>query len=403
VRVGYHEARGHATLVAAIFWLSALVAYAIPGDRYIIGGLKAPDFVQVYTLAHVAFREPYPTVARLETFQRRQAELVPASANDTYLPVYPPVAAIIFAPFTKLGYVWAASTWVALSLAIYALIAYVVWRSRSALLPDRRFVAVAVAAFPPAWFLVIDGQVTIVPLIGLYLSWEGLKRGRPFLAGLASGLLTIKPQLGIILWVVFLLGGPWQAVAGSAVAGLVLVTVVIMTMGGQALSAYASTLLQLRSVEHLLEPDPWRMHSLRTLTNVLPDVLSTPIWGILAALVLLATLRFWRSTASVANKFSVVVLATVLVSPHMFVYDTTILVLPLILLGSGVEEHRPSWRIQYWQVTYLLFAALLIPTARWVALQASVFLMLWIFWRVVKSHWPSPAVSGPAAAQQVYR
>jgi hypothetical protein len=396
VRVGYFEARGHATLVAAIFWLSAVLAYAIPGDRYLIGGLKAPDFVQVYTLASIAFREPYPTVARLDSFQKHQAELVPASANDTYLPVYPPVAALIFAPFAKLPYVGAATTWVALSLAIYALIAYLVWRTAASVLPDRRFVGVALAAFPPAWFLVIDGQVTILPLIGLYLSWEGLRRERFFFAGLATGLLTVKPQLGIILWITLFLGGPWRAVAGSAVAMLTVLAAVVLSMGNQAVSAYASTLAQLPAVEHLLEPAPWRMHSLRTLTNVLPPVMSTAVWGVSAALVVAATLRTWRSTAPVAIRFSVVVLATVLVNPHMFVYDTTVLVLPLILLGAWIEEHQPSWRIQYWQATYLLCVTLLIPTALWVGLQASVFLMLWIFWRVVRLRWPAYAVSGPA-------
>ena len=195
----YLETRTHAFIAAGLVWVAALVLLATPGDRYPTGDLKGADFIQLYTLAHLAFEGEYPRVEHSDRMHARQVELVPASATEYYLPVYPPQAALLFAPFRYLSYRAAVYVWVLILIAGYAAIVSSAWRSVRDVFPDRWFVAAAAAAFPPFWLLVLFGQTTIVPLAGFFLAWLALKADRPFLAGLAFGLLSIKPQFAILL------------------------------------------------------------------------------------------------------------------------------------------------------------------------------------------------------------
>jgi hypothetical protein len=70
-------------------------------------------------------------------------------------------------------------------------------------------------------------------------------------------------------------------------------------------------------------------------------------------------------------------LASLLVNPHVIVYDTTLLALPLLWFGAYMLE--PERRIDapaYGVLVYWLFAALFIPTAAAIGIQASVPLMM---------------------------
>jgi len=68
-----------------------------------------------------------------------------------------------------------------------------------------------------------------------------------------------------------------------------------------------------------------------------------------------------------------------LVSPHLIVYDATVLVLPLLWFGAYVQER--SARLDaatFWTVVYWLFVTLLAPTAAVIWIQVSVVLMVWL-------------------------
>jgi hypothetical protein len=75
-----------------------------------------------------------------------------------------------------------------------------------------------------------------------------------------------------------------------------------------------------------------------------------------------------------------VIIASVLVNPHLIVYDATLLVLPLIWVSAAVREmRRPEETSWTWLAMYGLFATLLAPTAAVIGLQLSVVLMVYLF------------------------
>ena len=99
-------------------------------------------------------------------------------------------------------------------------------------------------------------------------------------------------------------------------------------------------------------------------------------------------------------RVGVVVLASVLVNPHLTVYDATVLVLPLLWIGGWIETSQGralEWRPAYWSAVYWLFAAFLVPLAFLIKVQCSVFLMLWMFYHVSSL----ALIPRPAAALRV--
>jgi hypothetical protein len=381
--VTYREARVHALIAAIVLWTGAAIAtFAVRGDRNLVDHLKGEDFVQIYTLSHLAFEGGYPTPSQREQFHDRQVALVPASAPDHYLPVYPPTAALIFRPFTVLSYRAALALWSLITIGAYAWIVRRAWLPVCSVLPDGGFVARAAAAFPPFFLLVLYGQTTLVPLLAFFLCWLGLKNHRPVAAGLALGLLTVKPQFGAAIGAALLFAGNWKVILGLIASVMVQVAAVVAVLGGQALQAYARTMAEIPRIEYLLEPDGWRMHSIRTLTRLVPGRIGEMIWIGATAWIVIAAVRVWRGSAPLDARFGFLLLASVLVNPHLFGYDAVILVLSGLWLGAWLEEIASPIRAAFWQASYLLSLLLLVPTAAFIRLQLSVVVMLWLFWRV---------------------
>ena len=133
---------------------------------------------------------------------------------------------------------------------------------------------------------------------------------------------------------------------------------------------------------HLLQPPGYKMHSIFALTQLLPYRVGIMAWAILSLTVIGATVMVWRQTLSWRARFGVLVLASALVDPHLTIYDTTVMALPILWLGGWLGEQQDD-TVWFWQRVYLISAALLIPTAIFIKVQLSVILISELFARVV--------------------
>jgi hypothetical protein len=88
--------------------------------------------------------------------------------------------------------------------------------------------------------------------------------------------------------------------------------------------------------------------------------------------------RCWQSTLSLALRYSALLLATVLVAPHLTVYDLLVLAPAFVLLSDWiiVQPHHPNTP----HLKLLLYLAFILPLlgplARWTHLQLTVPVML---------------------------
>ncbi len=129
---------------------------------------------------------------------------------------YPPPVALLYVPFAAVPYrpAYAAHT----VLMVAALVAALsLLRSRIALL-DREFPAVVAGTVTavPVFVALGLGQNTALTLLLVSLVWRGLTDQRPLTAGLAAGLLWYRPQYGIPLTGLLLVGRQGRAVATAA-------------------------------------------------------------------------------------------------------------------------------------------------------------------------------------------
>ena len=367
-------------MLAVFLWIAAaVIGLAGPGDRGIAGPLKGADFVHFYTLGHLASAQRIDTIYNMSALHDAQVALVPESGPDLYPPVYPPQAALLFAPFSGLSYQPALLIWNVLTIGIYALIVWSVWQRVSGVLSDRALVLAAAAAFPPFWTLVLYGQVTILILIAFWLGWLALERRRPWVAGVAFGLLALKPQFGIPLAAMVLACGEWRMLSGALTSVAVQAAAVWLVLGSSAFTRFAGSIQMMVTHADWLESKPYMSHSLRAVTRLLPNWAGLPLWVALAAIVLWLTVRAWKSEAPLRVRLGIVILASVLVNPHVIVYDVTVLVLPLVWFGAYMlDAERQARAPEFGVMVYWLFAALFVPTAAAIGVQASVPIMMFL-------------------------
>lgn len=389
--------------MAVILWMAAgVVSFTGTSDRGIAGPLKGADFVQFYTLGHLASSHRIAEMYDAALFHQAQVEFLPESAREIYPPVYPPQAAVLFAPLVGFSYQRALFIWSVITIAGYGLLVWTAWRALADRLPDRTFMIAAAAAFPPFWSLILHGQVTVILLVAFGAGWLALERHRPWLAGVAFGLLAIKPQFGIPLAVIVLASGEWAMLAGALTSVAAQVAAVWLVLGSEAFTAFAASIPTTIAYADLLEAKPFMSHSLRALTRLTPNWIGLPLWVTLAAIVLWYTVRAWKSEAPVRVRLGVVVLAATLVNPHVIIYDLTVLALPLIWFGSYMQE--PARRDDagpYWTAVYWLFVLTFIPTAAAIGLQASVFVMVGLLVLVSRAIRADASALTPAVATRI--
>ena len=393
------HAKKQAFVLAALMWTAAVVvSLAGPGDRGIAGPLKGADFVHFYTLGHLAAGHQVDTLYNMKALHDAQVTLVPESKPEHYPTVYPPHAALLFVPFSGWSYQMALLVWSVFTIALFGLIVWSAWRRVSNQLSDRGLIIAAAAAFPPFWNLIIYGQITIFILAAFWLGWLALERGRTYLAGAAFGLLALKPQFGIPLAAVVMACGEWRMLAGAVSSVAAQALVIWLALGSSVFAAFASTLRITLTYADWLESKPYMSHSLRAVTRLLPNWIGVPLWVGLSAAVLWYTVRVWKSHAPVRVRLGVVILASLLVNPHVIVYDVALLALPLVWFGAYMlDDERRAHAPAFGLLVYWLFAALFIPTAAAIGLQLSVPMMLGLLVFVARV---SGAVSAKTLVQQ---
>jgi hypothetical protein len=236
-------------LIAALF---VLMAVAILVFAMTASSEANRDFISYWAAGRqlVHHANPYdgPAILRWE----RNAGF---SGTKPFFMRNAPNAFFLAAPLGLLGVRAAAGSWCLLLLASLALSLRMVWIMEGR--PHGRLHLVGYI-FPPALACLLAGQIGLLLLLGFTL-FLYLQTDRPWLAGTALVLCSVKPHLFLPFGVVLLL---WSVRSRS------------WRILGGAVSAIAASLL----LAHLLDPDAWsqyaRMVSTAGLRNELVPSLS---------------------------------------------------------------------------------------------------------------------------------
>ncbi len=370
--------RAHAVILAICLWGVCAVDYATPGIFDRDGTIKFQDFIQ------------FPIAARLIA-QGRASELYDDRVladgiraivgRDTTVHLqyfYGPQVALPFVPLGQLPFLAQAGIWVALSLLMYCACVYLLWKECPALRPYRALVSLGALAYPPLFHFFVRGQLSAVVLVCFTAACLAFLARRDWLAGIAFGFLVFKPQFLVAVPLVLLLAPAWKVFAGLALSASAQLAFAFLYFGPPVMRPYLSTLLRSAGQPSTTELvfSPIQMHSLRTFWELLiPWPRGVGILYVVSSIVVVAmAAAIWKSSSPRAFRFSALTLASVLVNPHIYVYDLLALVPVFLLMADWALDHAYHPSVNALRVLlYLAFVLpLLGPLSRWTHLQLSV-------------------------------
>ncbi len=381
--------RAHAALIGIALWSIYIWTLATPGLRDRHGNLKGTDFLHFYTLGALADAHRGLDLYSISAQAALARERVPQASGIRYLPLYPPQVSLLFAPLAKLPYGSALALWWIVTALIYATCCYVIWRRCGNLRQHKTTAILAAFAFPAFFNLIAWGQTSALALACFTALFFALRDRHEFLAGLILGCLIFKPQLGLAAAVVFLAIGAWKLVLAAILSASAQLSAGVLYYGMEPLRQWARILWNVRSVSQWLEPRPYQTHSLRTFWSMIVpwSSISVAMYVITSILVLAATITLWKRSADVplSVKYSALLFATVLVAPHLTVYDLVIVAPALLLLADWLIQQR-SPKSGIGTLLYLIYVLpLLAPITRWTHVQLSVIAMaavVYMLWRL---------------------
>jgi alpha-1,2-mannosyltransferase len=379
--------RAHGLILGIVLWLVYLWTVATPGLRDREGNLKGTDFLHFYTLGLIAREHRGPELYDMKIQSELAATHVPQASGLPYLPLYPPQTSILFAPLAHLSYIHALAVSWMVSATLYFLCCYWIWRSCPNLRTHGVTVAILAAAFPAFFHLIAWGQTSALALVcftGAYLS---LRSKREFLAGIVLGCLAFKPQLALAAAVLFIGAGSGKVVIGAALSGLAQFLIGVLYYGSQVFHDWLWMLGNLRSELPFLEPKIYQTYCLRTFWSMLIPMprLALLLYALTAVLTLGITIFLWRHPSTPLRvRFSALLFTTVLVAPHLTVYDLVTLAPALLLVSDWlISVPMKAVKTQLGTALYCVYLFPVAPIAWLTHVQLAVIAMavvLFLLW-----------------------
>ena len=371
-----------AVLLGVVLWVILAVNLSTAGLIDRSGQLKGADFLQFYVLGHLAAARDAETLYDAAAYAAETHRLVPETV-ETFPPVYPPQVSVLFEPLSHLSYGWAAIVWSTISVSLYAAVCVITWRWCSALRGHGRLVFWLAVGSPAFFNLVSHGQTSSVAAALLVAMLGALRAGQPVLAGVALGLLAYKPQVGIAAALVFTLSRDWRVLLGAAVGAAAELGVGWIHYGTPAMMAYLDIVSNPIELTMIVEQKLYQSHSLRTLWALLVPWRPAALVGyaLSSGWVIHRALQHWRRADRSRLRHATLLMATVLVAPHLFVYDLVILAPAFLMLTDWSldrAEHPASPAARVLLVAAFL-SPLIGPLAAVTRLQLSVPILVLLF------------------------
>lgn len=289
------------------------------------------DFISFYAASELALEghsaDAYDPVRMFATEQT----IVPAN-QLTFTWFYPPTYHLLVLPLALMPYIPALLLFVGITLGLYIAFLYAVF-------PHRRTVPIALA-FSGTFVNAFGGQNGFISTVLLGVGLLGLEK-RPVIAGVALGLLTYKPQLGILLPFVLAAGGYWRSFAAAALTAAAAAALAAAVLGADNWVRFWQELPIARAA---LEEGafPWsKMVSVFAAARLV-GVNATVAYflhGMVALVVAILTVTAWRHPSPLRLRAALAAVAALLMSPFAYDYDAALLALPIALLAADGLEH----------------------------------------------------------------
>jgi alpha-1,2-mannosyltransferase len=322
------RARGYSLILLGLCIL-AIAAWVAMADGLVDRNGKpiGTDFASFYAAGSLVLDGRAGDVYNMAAHYAREQQIFGAS-TPYYGWLYPPIFLLVATPLALMPYLWALAVWQIGTFALYlSVIAGVV-----AGMPPRSKVTgqiwLPVAAGFPAVFINLGHGQNGFLSAGLFGAALLALPARPILSGVLFGLLAYKPQLALVMPFALLAGGHWRTVLAAGITVMALVGLTALIFGGDLWFAFAASTETSRKL--LLEQGDVGFEKLQSVFAAVRlwgggVPLAYAIQGVVSAAVLGGTAWAWRSRCDDGLKAALLVVATLLASPHVLDYDLVIL------------------------------------------------------------------------------
>ena len=245
----------------------------------------------------------------------------------------PPWALVFAMPFALLDFGVSRVVWLWFNLALALVCTDWAWRTYGEGIRHRWLARLVTFTFLPTLLVLYLGQVGLLILAGVVGFLHLEKRQHWWLAGIATVLIAIKPQLLYLFWVALLLRAwdrrQWSVVLGSALAGLI-ATAVPLAFNPHVVNQYLRTTLS--------EPPLYWMTP--TFGTVLRRLFGPDTYWLQFAPTVVGMLWFvfyWRGQRHSwewGEQMPVLLLASLITTPHKWTHDQVVL-LPAVIQATA--------------------------------------------------------------------
>ena len=315
----------------ASWFLYMIIYYKPPYWDYTLGHYIGHDLANLYVAARLTLMDRIEVLGDpvayntwiMQTFGWPHGALF----EHFYTYSYPPHFLPVILPFGLLDYTTTLYLWTFLSIAVMAWAGWIITGGRVLLTIMAVLSAGALANLFHANTGAFAGALLILSL------WY--MRDKPVLAGILFGLLSFKPQLGIVAFVFAVLGRHWKFLFWATATTLFFIVLTWALFGLEPFRVFFDyTIPRQRAFLHYwgffsyFIISPFEMFTAWGMSFRLAMILH---W-LIALLVLWSSWKIWHSDLPKGYRLFFAALASIPVPPYINHYDLTILSLGIVAL-----------------------------------------------------------------------
>ena len=258
--------------------------------------------------------------------------------------------------------------------------------------PPTMRVLIAPLAALPFWAVALALSPVMIVNIGLaqnggysalmFIAGFQMLDRRPMLAGLLFGLLTVKPQIGLLIPFALIILGAWRAFWTATVVTVALIAASVLLFGTGPWHGFLTETLRVQAMylEDPTGPVSWLSHTPYIFAWFLgaPAPVSSAFQLVIALPVAAIALWHLAGTSDYRLRLALLALATSIVSPYALSYDLALpiaAVLAFVIQDGGLKSDRER---------FLVCALFLLPTmiipVQTVNVAIGFPLLLMLFW-----------------------
>lgn len=321
-----------------------IVIWALRTKGFTTDSLGRPgvDFSAFWSASYLAMKGQAARVYDYETLRPVIAAFGAVQGGGKFfLPwTYPPTFLLFVVPLSLLPFAVSYVLFIGSTAAIYIAAVLRILRLPGA---PRYAVWLPVLAFPGIHEAAMIGQNSL--LTAGMAAWSLIHlKARPVLSGVLIGLLSVKPQLALLLPVALVADRAWTAFFTAAATAAALMACSITLWGWEMVPAFleSGTLFRQTVLEH--GETGWRFcPTVFAMMRRAGASVAAAYWaqGLCAMFAIWALLKVWRGQNSTALRIAAVAASSLLVSPYLWYYELTWM--GIAIAGLAAEGVRRGW------------------------------------------------------------